>query len=69
MCAARDFPLGQEPAQGAATGLPRRCQACGQLRLAEAEAAVRHDYSKATDCRVLLRRHRLAADCPERGRE
>ncbi|MEV7104944.1 hypothetical protein [Streptomyces atroolivaceus] len=66
MCATRGFP-GQEAAQGPAAGLPRRCRECGRLRLAEAEAAARHDYSEATDCRVLLRRHRLTADCPERG--
>ncbi|MEE1929581.1 hypothetical protein V1J52_15540 [Streptomyces sp. TRM 70351] len=33
-----------------------------RLRRAEEEARVLGDHSRATDCRVLLRRH--AAECP-----
>ncbi|MGW2083878.1 hypothetical protein [Streptomyces sp. NPDC001880] len=43
------------------------CPGCQELRLAEALANDQHDYSGATDCRVLLRRHRGTADCTERG--
>ncbi|MFE6490137.1 hypothetical protein [Streptomyces sp. NPDC057748] len=43
------------------------CPECQKLRLAEALANGQHDYSKAADCRVLLRRHRDTADCSERG--
>ncbi|GGV80987.1 hypothetical protein GCM10015535_20050 [Streptomyces gelaticus] len=49
-------PTGQEP-----------CRGCQQLRLAEALANDQRDYSRATDCRVLLRRHRNTAECSERG--
>lgn len=49
-------PAGQEP-----------CPGCQRLRLAEALANDRHDYSRATDCRVLLRRHRSTAECTEWG--
>ncbi|MCX4846909.1 hypothetical protein [Streptomyces sp. NBC_00893] len=52
----------------AETGSPAQqepCPGCQELRLAEALANDRHDYSEATDCRVLLRRHRDAADCTE----
>ncbi|MFC9752417.1 hypothetical protein [Streptomyces sp. NPDC056921] len=43
------------------------CPECQKLRLAEALANDQHDYSGATDCRVLLRRHHDTADCTERG--
>lgn len=49
-------PAGQEP-----------CPGCQRIRLAEALANDRHDYSRATDCRVLLRRHRSTAECTEWG--
>jgi hypothetical protein len=48
-------------------GASNRCHTCQEFRLAEALANDRHDYSAATDCRVLLRRHRGTADCTERG--
>lgn len=43
------------------------CPECQKLRLAEALANDQYDFSGATDCRVLLRRHRDAANCTERG--
>lgn len=43
------------------------CPECQKLRLAEALANDQYDHSRATDCRVLLRRHRDTADCTERG--
>ncbi|MFB8032256.1 hypothetical protein ACFC5Z_04740 [Streptomyces sp. NPDC056004] len=43
------------------------CPECQKLRLAEALAGDQYDYSGATDCRVLLRRHRDTADCTEQG--
>ncbi|MFE7133784.1 hypothetical protein ACFVIM_23310 [Streptomyces sp. NPDC057638] len=33
------------------------CQTCHDLITAERDAESVHDYSRATDCRVLLRRH------------
>ncbi|MFB6816738.1 hypothetical protein ACFCV8_19565 [Streptomyces sp. NPDC056347] len=45
---------------------PGDCHGCQELRRAEAAAHERRDYSGATDCRVLLRRHRGGADCSER---
>ncbi|MFB6596488.1 MULTISPECIES: hypothetical protein [Streptomyces] len=43
------------------------CRACEEFRLAEAVARAEHDLSRATDCRVLLRRHRSTAECADRG--
>lgn len=43
------------------------CPECQELRLAEALANDQNDYSRATDCRVLLRRHRSTEKCTERG--
>ncbi|MCF3960633.1 hypothetical protein L1885_02890 [Streptomyces fuscigenes] len=40
------------------------CRTCEEFRRAEAVARARGDHSKATDCRVLLRRHRGSGDCP-----
>lgn len=39
------------------------CAPCHHLTLAEAEANAAYDWSKATDCRVLLKRHRAAGEC------
>ncbi|MFC9301203.1 hypothetical protein ACFTWG_15435 [Streptomyces albidoflavus] len=39
------------------------CLPCHHLTLAEAEANAEFDWSKATDCRVLLKRHRAAGEC------
>ncbi|MFJ4700368.1 MULTISPECIES: hypothetical protein [unclassified Streptomyces] len=36
---------------------PGSCSICQRLRREEAEAEARHDYSRAADCRVLVRRH------------
>ncbi len=47
----------------------RECRTCGELQLAEAVANAQRDHSRATDCRVLLRRHREAAGCHARGPE
>ncbi|WP_405751152.1 hypothetical protein OHA19_21135 [Streptomyces sp. NBC_00012] len=56
MSAKTGSPAGQEP-----------CPGCQKLRLAEALATDQRDYSKATDCRVLLRRHRSTVACSKRG--
>ncbi|WP_436738172.1 hypothetical protein [Streptomyces sp. BBFR102] len=42
------------------------CAPCRHLALAEAEANAEYDWSKATDCRVLLRRHQASAECSAR---
>ncbi|MCM2414817.1 hypothetical protein [Streptomyces sp. RKAG290] len=42
------------------------CRRCRELDLAEAEARRERDGSRATDCRVLRRRH-LAAEHGERA--
>ncbi|MEW2707803.1 hypothetical protein AB0948_22720 [Streptomyces koyangensis] len=39
------------------------CDPCHHLTLAEAEANAEFDWSKATDCRVLLKRHRASSEC------
>ncbi|MDH6188921.1 hypothetical protein M2168_001953 [Streptomyces sp. CZ24] len=39
------------------------CRTCQEFTLAEAVANGERDYSKATDCRVLLKRHRQSAEC------
>ncbi|MGX1795248.1 hypothetical protein ACWIGN_05410 [Streptomyces albidoflavus] len=38
------------------------CDTCHHLTLAEAEANAEFDWSKATDCRVLLKLHRAAGE-------
>ncbi|MGW8942539.1 hypothetical protein [Streptomyces koyangensis] len=45
-----------------ASGAPL-CDPCRHLTLAEAEANAEFDWSKATDCRVLLKRHQATAEC------
>ncbi|MFD6040141.1 hypothetical protein ACFWG7_02085 [Streptomyces koyangensis] len=42
------------------------CDPCHHLTLAEAEANAEFDWSKATDCRVLLKRHQATAECSAR---
>ncbi|KLJ03217.1 hypothetical protein ABZ114_23845 [Streptomyces albidoflavus] len=42
------------------------CDPCHHLTLAEAEANAEYDWSKATDCRVLLKRHQATAECSAR---
>lgn len=59
-------PNTREPSQRTAPDASPECRTCQELRLAEAVANAQRDYSGATDCRVLLRRHRQADDCPER---
>ncbi|QHC17189.1 hypothetical protein GR131_18030 [Streptomyces sp. GF20] len=39
------------------------CLPCHHLTQAEAEANAAYDWSKATDCRVLLKRHRATGEC------
>ncbi|MEU7376199.1 hypothetical protein [Streptomyces albidoflavus] len=39
------------------------CDPCHHLTLAEAEANAEYDWSKATDCRVLLKRHQASGEC------
>ncbi|MFE7134779.1 hypothetical protein ACFVIM_28350 [Streptomyces sp. NPDC057638] len=36
---------------------PPTCQTCDDLVAAERAARIAYDHSRATDCRVLLRRH------------
>ncbi|MFJ6016331.1 hypothetical protein [Streptomyces sp. NPDC092952] len=45
---------------------PGVCPGCRELSRADAFADERRDYSTATDCRLLLRRHRGTAECAER---
>ncbi|MFC7469878.1 hypothetical protein ACH4TS_30940 [Streptomyces albidoflavus] len=42
------------------------CDSCHHLTQAEAEANAAYDWSKATDCRVLLKRHQATAECSSR---
>ncbi|MBF4135631.1 hypothetical protein [Streptomyces albidoflavus] len=39
------------------------CRPCQELALAEAVANAEYDWSRATDCRVLLKRHRESGEC------
>lgn len=39
------------------------CRPCQELALAEAVAKAEYDWSRATDCRVLLKRHRESGEC------
>ncbi|MGA5578436.1 hypothetical protein ACPCK9_26880 [Streptomyces koyangensis] len=39
------------------------CRGCDELLLAEAVAKGERDYSRATDCRVLLKRHQKSDEC------
>ncbi|MFF2012700.1 hypothetical protein ACFVWY_27000 [Streptomyces sp. NPDC058195] len=55
--------LPQEPPRKPDSG---DCHGCLELRRAEALASERRDYSAATDCRVLLRRHQDTAGCSRR---
>lgn len=43
------------------------CSTCESWKLAETDANGRRDYSKATDCRVLLKRHQESAECVAGG--
>ncbi|MBP3078217.1 hypothetical protein OHB02_16855 [Streptomyces albidoflavus] len=52
---------GGEPASVGAV-----CASCEEFRQREAEADTERDWSRATDCRVLLRRHQDSADCVAR---
>ncbi|MFB8414598.1 hypothetical protein ACFC63_03645 [Streptomyces albidoflavus] len=36
---------------------------CQELALAEAVAKAEYDWSRATDCRVLMKRHRESGEC------
>lgn len=50
---------------GAGTDIPTvgaqpSCATCADLLAGEVAARAEYDWSKATDCRVLLRRHHLA---------
>ncbi|WP_436738652.1 hypothetical protein [Streptomyces sp. BBFR102] len=42
---------------------PAPCRTCQEFALAEAVANGERDYSRATDCRVLLGRHRQSGEC------
>ncbi|MCX4441953.1 hypothetical protein OG998_13325 [Streptomyces albidoflavus] len=47
-----------------ASGHPQPpCLPCQELALAEAVANAEYDWSKATDCRVLMKRHRESGEC------
>ncbi|MGX1710898.1 hypothetical protein ACWIFI_16395 [Streptomyces albidoflavus] len=39
------------------------CRPCQELALAEAVAKAEYDWSRATDCRVLMKRHRESGEC------
>ncbi|CAM5360328.1 MULTISPECIES: hypothetical protein [Streptomyces] len=39
------------------------CLPCQELALAEAVANAEYDWSKATDCRVSMKRHRESGEC------
>ncbi|WP_033949690.1 hypothetical protein [Streptomyces sp. CNQ431] len=39
------------------------CRPCQALALAEAVAKAEYDWSRATDCRVLMKRHRESGEC------
>ncbi|WP_436737884.1 hypothetical protein [Streptomyces sp. BBFR102] len=41
----------------------RTCDGCEEWKLAETVATAQRDLSRATDCRVLLRRHQESAQC------
>ncbi|NUV76566.1 MULTISPECIES: hypothetical protein [Streptomyces] len=43
------------------------CTTCESWKLAEAVANSRRDHSRATDCRVLLKRHQEGAECGAGG--
>ncbi|ESQ03958.1 Hypothetical protein B590_17009 [Streptomyces sp. PVA_94-07] len=43
------------------------CSTCESWKLAEAVANGQQDYSRATDCRGLLKRHRESAECRAGG--
>lgn len=53
---------------GVTTGsAPRnQCPDCEDFQLAERAANAAYDYSKVTDCRVLLARHRKSSECKAR---
>ncbi|MBF4134980.1 MULTISPECIES: hypothetical protein [Streptomyces] len=42
------------------------CDSCEEFRQGETEADAERDWSRATDCRVLLRRHQDSAECVAR---
>ncbi|MEU6359151.1 hypothetical protein [Streptomyces albidoflavus] len=51
----------QTPPASGHSQLP--CLPCQKLALAEAVANAEYDWSKATDCRVLMKRHRESGEC------
>ncbi|MFD6042647.1 MULTISPECIES: hypothetical protein [Streptomyces] len=54
----------QQPAQAsAAPEEAAPCRPCQELALAEAVANAECDWSRATDCRVLMKRHRESGEC------
>ncbi|MFI8909720.1 hypothetical protein ACIGV8_29965 [Streptomyces albidoflavus] len=54
----------QQPVQApTAPEAPTLCLPCQQLALAEAVANAEYDWSRATDCRVLMKRHRESGEC------
>ncbi|MFE9252182.1 hypothetical protein [Streptomyces sp. NPDC007088] len=56
-----------QPSSPAPPSTPAPCRTCEEWRLAEAVADAERDFSRATDCRVLLRRHQETADCSGQG--
>lgn len=64
MPANNGLPSEREASGGdAAPGAVDGCRTCQEFELAQAEADAERDYSRATDCRVLLRRHQRTPDC------
>ncbi|WP_436738053.1 hypothetical protein [Streptomyces sp. BBFR102] len=52
----------QPPTPDSRTGVAP-CRPCQELALAEAVATAEYDWSRATDCRVLRKRHRESGEC------
>ncbi|WJK69597.1 hypothetical protein QIA47_25235 [Streptomyces albidoflavus] len=46
-----------------AAGSADPCLPCQELALAGAVANAEYDWSRATDCRVLMKRHRESGEC------
>lgn len=55
------------PGATTASAPRNQCPECEEYQLAEGAANATYDYSKATDCRVLLARHRKSSVCKARN--
>ncbi|KLJ01208.1 hypothetical protein ABZ114_14930 [Streptomyces albidoflavus] len=52
-----------QPQPTPTNGPPTPCRTCQEFTLAEAVANGERDWSRATDCRVLRKRHQEAGEC------